>query len=169
MLMYSRWKEFANLSQDGGFIGRLVFLLLLRRPLLHLLPVGLLLPIGAFRLKEAEVAVTTWRWCKLAMQSASVFDPSPWRLWPGRRQSGGVPCTLRSRSLWTCRSGCGKARPFLRRAFAWWILCWCSVPWRRNKDRVESTLRGRRPQILKGQRYRKGDGSNNCLSCNAYC
>lgn len=60
MFVHSQQKEDANLCQDGGFIRGLVFFLLLWCPLLHLLPVSLLLSIGAFRLKEANVAVTTW-------------------------------------------------------------------------------------------------------------
>lgn len=48
---------YANLCQDRGFIGGLVLLLFLGRPLLHLLPVCLLLSVCTFGLKTSHCGV----------------------------------------------------------------------------------------------------------------
>lgn len=54
-VLHLQYERHANLRQDGGFIGGLVLLLLLWRPLLHLLPVRLLLSVCTFRLEQVMV------------------------------------------------------------------------------------------------------------------
>lgn len=54
-VLHLQYERHANLRQDGRFVGGLVLFLLLWRPLLHLLPVRLLLSVCTFRLEQVMV------------------------------------------------------------------------------------------------------------------
>ena len=82
----ARWP--AHLSENGGFIGRLVLLLLLGGSLLHLLPVGLLFPVCSLwlQMQTKHSGLTSAKRAEMAIGQRSGAEQWPPK--PARAQAG---------------------------------------------------------------------------------